>query len=129
MAKFERKCVVCGDTYIFCPNKNDGSPRWHLIYCGDNCRDIWNLITTTYDNEGALVAAEGLLEKDLSNINKLRADVVEKIKMIFAEAGLDVPFDDDDEDSLEVEEEVSELVEDEPEIDEDSESVSPSVDE
>lgn len=123
MAKFERKCVVCGKTYTFCPNKNDGTPRWHLIYCGDNCRDIWNLITTTYDQEGAVVAAEGLKEKDLTDIDTIRTDVKEKIEMIFNEAGVDAPADEDNWDSFDDEEKQMEL------DDEDSDSVSPSVDE
>lgn len=122
MAKFERYCVVCGKKYVFCPNKNDGSPRWHLIYCGDNCRDIWNLITTTYDQEGAVVAADGLEEKDLSYINEMRTDVKEKIELIFNEAGR-LLVDEDDEDSLDIEDDFSEFEE------EDSDAVSPSVDE
>lgn len=127
MAKFERNCVVCGRKYTFCPNKNDGAPRWHLIYCGDNCRDIWNSITTVYDQDGALVAAQNLLDKDLSDIENMRTDVKEKIEMIFSEAGLDpLTFEDDEEyseDSMNIEDDEDEF------DDESSDSVSPSVDE
>lgn len=136
MAKFERQCVVCGKTYVFCPNRNDGTPRWHLVYCGDNCRDIWNYITTVYDRDGAKAAAEGLNELDLSYFGDIRKDAQEKIIRIFDEAGYELPIDlSNDEDnsdlfanSLEDEEDYS-FFDTSIEFADDSDSVAPSVDE
>lgn len=123
MAKFERKCIVCGKTYIFCPHKSDGAPTWHLIYCGDNCHDMWELITTIYDQKGAIVAAEGLDELDYSYLDEIREDVKEKIERIYAEAGKTPPYKSD-EDSFEYEEETYEF-----DDEDDSDSMSSSVDE
>ena len=136
LAKFERKCVVCGKTYVFCPIKNLEDPRWHLIYCGDNCKDIWNLITTTYDQEGAKAAAEGLKEKDLSNFGDIRKDAQEKIIRIFDEAGEELPFNLSEAEDAENVEDVEEIEDDDVVTEDfsdfdydDPDSVSPSVDE
>ena len=91
MARSTRKCIVCGKEYEFCGGcKRKNKPSWMNLYHEENCKDIWHAITTFYDKDGAVAAAERLSNLDLSDMDNFREDVKDKIEKIFAEA-----FDDD----------------------------------
>lgn len=101
-----RKCVVCGTEFKFCPHScRDAKPRWKYIYCGDNCHDIFNIITNVYDMQGVGAAAEQLLDCDLSNMGNFRDDVKAKIERIFDEADLsfEVESVDENDDTTDIE--------------------------
>jgi hypothetical protein len=56
--KHERKCIVCGEAYSYCPRCSEdlSRPAWYGIFCSDNCHDIYD-ITLRY-GEGLLTKAE-----------------------------------------------------------------------
>ncbi len=43
----DRKCVVCGKKYNFCPicGKNDPYETWKYIYCSEDCRQLFNTVS------------------------------------------------------------------------------------
>ena len=48
MADHNRTCIVCGATYTFCPHCGDESRReetWRMIYCSNDCRQIFGIVT------------------------------------------------------------------------------------
>ena len=56
------------------------------LYHDENCREIWHSITTFYDKDGAVAAAERLSNLDLSAMDNFSEGVREKIEKIFSEA-------------------------------------------
>lgn len=87
MARSTRTCIVCGKEYEFCSGcKKKHKPSWMNIYHDENCKDIWHAITTFYDKDGAVAAAERLSNLDLSDMDNFRVDVKNKIEKIFSEA-------------------------------------------
>lgn len=87
MARSTRKCIVCGKEYEFCGGcKRKNKPSWMNLYHDENCKNIWHAITTFYDKDGAVAAAEMLSDLDLSDMDNFSEDVKNKIEMIFDEA-------------------------------------------
>ena len=46
MANHERKCVVCGAEYKYCPKCSayKNMERWHINYCSNKCKDTFNIL-------------------------------------------------------------------------------------
>ena len=44
--KNNRKCIVCGEKYYFCPTCQDGAVRasWYAIFHDQNCHDIYDAV-------------------------------------------------------------------------------------
>jgi len=44
--KHERKCIVCGTTYSYCPRckQYESSPRWKVNFCSEDCKNIFSVI-------------------------------------------------------------------------------------
>ncbi len=98
MSNKTRKCVVCGTEFEYCPRScREAKNRWRFIYCGDNCHDIFNIITNVYDIQGVGAAVDQLLDCDLSNMDNFRDDVKRKIDLIFDEANISLDNSDDEE--------------------------------
>lgn len=103
--KGKRTCIVCGKQYEYCMGcRRPNQPSWLNIYHDKNCKDIWDAITTDYDQRGAVHAANKLSDLDLSDMDNFRVDVKEKIEKIFSEAF------GDDVNHIEPEEEANEEV-------------------
>ena len=74
MAKLNRKCIICGTRYSYCPHcsEDTNKPTWMAIFCGENCKDIYTTLDDFRDGrmskEDAQVVLNGL---DLSPIEKL----------------------------------------------------------
>lgn len=74
MAKLNRKCIICGTRYSYCPHCSEDAnkPTWMAIFCGENCKDIYTTLDDFRDGrmskEDAQVVLNGL---DLSPIEKL----------------------------------------------------------
>nr|DAM64681.1 MAG TPA: hypothetical protein [Caudoviricetes sp.] len=52
--KNNRKCIICGKTYTFCPvcnSEDTNKPSWYFIFDGVNCHDIYDVCVTYRDNE------------------------------------------------------------------------------
>lgn len=45
MAK-PRKCLICGDQYVYCPSCNVGDPEktWMFAFCSENCKDVFHVV-------------------------------------------------------------------------------------
>lgn len=79
----ERKCIVCGTKYTYCPNCGNGDPKdsYKFIYDKKECEDVFNICSRYHFGE--LKAADALkrLEKyelsDLSNYaNGVKSDIL-----------------------------------------------------
>ena len=74
MAKLNRKCIICGTHYSYCPHCSEDAnkPTWMAIFCGENCKDIYTTLDDFRDGrisrEDAQTVLNGL---DLSPIEKL----------------------------------------------------------
>lgn len=74
MAKLNRKCIICGTRYSYCPHCSEDAnkPTWMAIFCGENCKDIYTTLDDFRDGrisrEDAQTVLNGL---DLSPIEKL----------------------------------------------------------
>ena len=74
MAMLNRKCIICGTRYSYCPHCSEDAnkPTWMAIFCGENCKDIYTTLDDFRDGrmskEDAQVVLNGL---DLSPIEKL----------------------------------------------------------
>lgn len=74
MAKLNRKCIICGTRYSYCPHcsEDTNKPTWMAIFCGENCKDIYTTLDDFRDGrisrEDAQTVLNGL---DLSPIEKL----------------------------------------------------------
>ena len=69
--KNNRKCIICGNSYHFCPTcgEDTGKPTWYFIFDGQNCHDIYEVCTQYRDGEiDANVAYEKISKLDISNI-------------------------------------------------------------
>lgn len=74
----QKKCIVCGKTYEYCPHCNKGSKndRWKSSYCSENCRDIFH---TCSNFEGKLLSQEEAFNK-LNGLNIKSIDVKKSVK-------------------------------------------------
>ena len=69
--KNNRKCIICGHSYHFCPTcgEDAGKPTWYFIFDGENCHDIYEVCTQYRDKKIDVKKAYELISKlDLSNI-------------------------------------------------------------
>lgn len=88
MTKNNRKCIVCGKVYPYCPTCSDYSkmPPWHTLFCEDNCRKIFN-ITSDFLAE-AISATEAKTKFDECNLQDKLAfndNVTKAIETVYRE--------------------------------------------
>ena len=89
--KNNRKCIICGKEYSYCPvcGQDMKKPSWYTIFCGDNCNEIYNIVTTYRDGGCTLDAARDMLNgMDLSVVDDeaFNATTRKQIKEILGEA-------------------------------------------
>lgn len=85
MADNNKKCLLCGKGFKFCPTCQQKSPAdaWKNIFDKENCRTIFNLACDFHQKEVDIdKAREILLNCDLSDKDTFRSDVVEVIDEI-----------------------------------------------
>lgn len=80
-----RTCSVCRSSYSYCPHCGEDKlkPTWYFSFCGENCKDIYN-VTAKYENgqidaNGAKVKLDKL---DLSKLDKFGASYKSSIEKI-----------------------------------------------
>ncbi len=65
-----RTCCVCRRSYHFCPvcNEEDKNKEpWYFVYCSENCKDIYNIMSSFENGSiNAKTANEQLSKLDLS---------------------------------------------------------------
>ena len=85
MKKNNKTCILCGKKYTFCNRceEFDRLPRWMGIYCSDNCRAIFNILT---DYNGGHITKEEAIQKlndcDLSyrdHFNKFNKGIIDNL--------------------------------------------------
>ena len=83
--KNNRKCIICGHSYHFCPTcgEDAGKPTWYFICDGENCHDIYEVCTQYRDKKIDVKKAYELISKlDLSNIEDFVEVTKNQIKEI-----------------------------------------------
>lgn len=72
MAKLNRKCIVCGKEYSYCPSCGADSlkPTWMTIYHDENCHDIFNIIRDY---------KTGILSKEVAHTYMSQCCLVDKV--------------------------------------------------
>ena len=83
--KNNRKCIICGHSYHFCPTcgEDAGKPTWYFIFDGENCHDIYEVCTQYRDKKIDVKKAYELISKlDLSNIEDFVEVTKNQIKEI-----------------------------------------------
>lgn len=77
----EKVCMICGKHYVYCPNCGNGDPKetWRNLYCSDNCRTAFDVLSKWKNNAIATPDAKKILEElkvDSMQLNEmLKADV------------------------------------------------------
>ena len=90
----ERKCVLCGTQYIYCPHcKDDPKETWRFLYCSDNCRDVYHIIELWIAKKLTSVQARNQLEKcTLPPMEDIKEALRKNIEQIYKESeGNDIP--------------------------------------
>lgn len=67
-----RVCAVCRSRYEFCPRckEDNNKPLWYFTFCGENCRDIYDITSKFENNQINASKAKIRLDKlDLSKLN------------------------------------------------------------
>ena len=85
--KNNRKCIICGHSYHFCPTcgEDAGKPTWYFIFDGENCHDIYEVCTQYRDGEiDTKVAYEKISKLDISNLDNFPEVTQSQIKEIIA---------------------------------------------
>ena len=70
--KNNRRCIICGKEYSYCPvcGQDAKKPSWYTIFCGDNCNEIYEAVTTYRDGGCSIEAARDVLNGlDLSAVD------------------------------------------------------------
>ena len=85
--KNNRKCIICGHSYHFCPTcgEDAGKPTWYFIFDGLNCHDIYEVCTQYRDGEIDVKAAyEKISKLDISDLDNFPEVTQSQIKEIIA---------------------------------------------
>jgi len=97
MAKANCKCKVCGKEYHFCLKCNEHKPnplpRWHVNYCDENCKRIFEIAVRFGTGSMTKEEAEKELQKcDTTNFDSFEQDVKDSIKAIQKKDKTSKPF-------------------------------------
>ena len=88
MARRQRKCYLCGESYKYCPtcSQDKTKPAWMSEFHSESCKDIFD-ICTRY-NMGMITKIEAQDELgtcDLSNKENFKSYVKHDLEVIFEE--------------------------------------------
>lgn len=68
-----RICVLCGKEYHYCPScyKDKDLAPWHIIYCSDNCKDVFETLNDyNFKKISKQIAKQQLSKCDLSKLEE-----------------------------------------------------------
>lgn len=87
MARKNKKCICCNDSYEYCPTCGNGKflPSWMIEFCSESCKSLWE--TATKFNLGIItkeVAQKELASLDLKPVETYTEMLQEDIKNITA---------------------------------------------
>lgn len=86
MARNNRKCICCSAEYRYCNSCSEDKLKesWYTIYHNENCRNIYNIISSYLSGRITKEEAKEKLDKcDLSYKDKLKDKMVEIINKIY----------------------------------------------
>ena len=65
MVRNNKTCILCGNKYSYCSGcaEFDHLPRWMEIYCSENCKKIFNALSSYNMNHKTKEEAKAILEK------------------------------------------------------------------
>lgn len=82
----ERRCLVCGCTYYFCPRCEADStkPRWMFVFHNENCKNLDHIASDYLAGEIDKETAKSEFDKcDLSNKDNLHKSIVKAIDEVY----------------------------------------------
>lgn len=88
--KPNRTCIICNTAYYYCPScRNDATkPAWYAIFDGENCNEIYTIVTNYRDkNIDAKVAQEKLSKCDISGLKDFEEGTKKIIEEILGTKG------------------------------------------
>ena len=74
MGKDLRTCVICQSKYEYCPkcNRDVDKPTWYFIFCSENCKSIYEVMSAYECGDiDAKTANESLIKLNVSKIDNL----------------------------------------------------------
>ena len=85
MSNKDRRCSVCGKTYLYCPRcqEYENKPHWYFCFCSENCKTIYE-VTSNFESGqiDGLIAKEELKKLDLSKSKNFGESYRNSIKKI-----------------------------------------------
>lgn len=83
--KNNRKCIVCGEEYFYCPSCADrNDPVWRSIYHDANCMEIYDVTSLFHIGELSKEDAKKRLDKcDLSKKESFHHVIKDDIEEIY----------------------------------------------
>ena len=82
----ERTCIVCGKKYRYCGNCSDNNVKketWRNIYCSDNCKKIFEILSAQANGHITDREAYSEISKlNTNNLDNFREDIKIQIKKI-----------------------------------------------
>jgi predicted nucleic acid-binding Zn ribbon protein len=81
----DRKCVVCGSHYNYCPvcGKNDPYATWRYIYCSEDCRKLFNIANNWVSKKiSSEYAKEQLKTITVPPLNRIQSTIRKNIEQI-----------------------------------------------
>lgn len=85
MEKNNKKCIICGTMYSYCPscNRDADKPTWYAIFHGESCKDIYDICTSYRDNViDKKTAYERIIKCDISNLKNFNETTKAQIEEI-----------------------------------------------
>ena len=86
MSRGDRKCLICQKAYRFCghcANEEHREDTWRTIFCSENCREIFNILSMQGNGHIESSEAKSKLAKlDLSKLEGFRDDFKKQIESI-----------------------------------------------
>ena len=85
MQRGERTCVVCGATYVYCPNCKKGDPAetWRFMYDSEECRDIFKICSRfAFGHINAEEAQKKLEKFNITDRTKYAESIRQNLNMI-----------------------------------------------
>ena len=60
-----RVCKTCGKKYFYCSNcdKKNNSPEWMLMWHDENCKNIWEIVSSYLQRQITIQEANAKLQK------------------------------------------------------------------
>lgn len=85
MAKLNRTCGICHKKYSYCPScmADSNKPTWMAIFCGDNCKEVYDVLNDYRYKKISKKEAFNKIERlDLSFADKLPKNFKEMLDEI-----------------------------------------------